>query len=408
MPTGKSDIPDLRLERLTKLITSWLTAPNLVLMKMFGEITAESDVIKWEAQVGNRGMTPFAAPGAPSPSVAPVGLSQHSAMAAYWKEKIYFDEVFLNNLRQEGTTATYLTAQQRLARETLMLRNRCDRRKEWMYAQMLSGGSFSYSADSGIKISVDYGVPSANLVTLAANRYWDSGSQRNIIEDIMDGKIAIQNAISAQLDWAMCTTEILKLLILDRGIQTLLQKSAFGDGALFANPVMVLKSLLGIPNLMIYDEAYVVTAWITTKVTGASTTTVYVDDASDFVAGGTLRFHDVSANTYEDETITSVDVEAGTILVSSAPTASFKANEDKVTMTRKFLPTNKFCMFASTVDGQKIAEFMKAPYGLDRSYGMQVDTHQEWDPDGVWVRVQNKGLPVLYNKDAIYNLTVTA
>jgi len=46
MPTGKSDIPDLRLERLTKLITSFTTSPNLILMGMFGEITADSDVIK--------------------------------------------------------------------------------------------------------------------------------------------------------------------------------------------------------------------------------------------------------------------------------------------------------------------------------------------------------------------------
>ncbi len=408
MPTGKSDIPDLRLERLTKLITSFTTSPNLILMGMFGEITADSDVIKWEAQTGNRGMTPFAAPGAPSPSVAPVGLSQHSAMAAYWKEKIYFDEVFLNNLRKEGTDNTYLSAQQRLARETLMLRNRCDRRKEWMFAQMLSGGSFSYSAQKGLKVSVDYGVPSAQLVTLGATRYWDAGSQRNIIEDVMDGKLAVQNSIGARLDYAMLTTEVLKLMILDRGIQTLLQKSSFGNGDLFARPVTVLKSLLDIDNMFVYDEQYVVTGWLTAAVTGSSTTTVYVDDASDFVAGGTLRFHDISAGTYEDETISSVDVDAGTITISSAPTASFKANEDKVTMTKKFLPTNKFCMFASTVEGQKIAEFMKAPYGLNRDYGMQVDTHQEWDPDGVWVRVQNKGLPVLYNKDAIYVLTVTA
>jgi hypothetical protein len=76
-------------------------------------------------------------------------------------------------------------------------------------------------------------------------------------------------------------------------------------------------------------------------------------------------------------------------------------------MTKKFLPTDKFVMFASTVEGQKIAEFMRAPFGLNRQYGLQVDTHEEWDPDGMWVRVQNKGLPVLYNKDATYVLTVT-
>lgn len=407
MPTGKSDIPDLRLERLQGLITMFMTSPNLVLMNMFATEDAESDAIKWESQVGNRGMTPFAAPGSPSQTVSPVGVKGESAVAAYWKEKMYFDEVFLNNLRKEGTIDQYLSAQQRLARETLMLRNRCDRRKEWMFAQMLASGTMTYSAPGGVKISLDYGIPSANLATLAAAYQWDTGSQKNILKDVMDGQLVLQNSIGAKIDYALCTTEVLQMMIMDPGIQTLLQKSTFGSGDLFTRPVTVLSSLLNIPNFMVYDEQYVITAWLTAKVTGASTTTISVDDATDFAAGETLRFHDVSANTYEDETISSVDVDAGTVTVAAAPTASFKSGEDRVTMTKKFLDKTKFCMFASTIEGQKIAKFIQAPFGLNRLRGMQVDTYENWDPDGVWIRVQNKGLPVLLNRDAIYVLTVT-
>jgi hypothetical protein len=196
-------------------------------------------------------------------------------------------------------------------------------------------------------------------------------------------------------------------MVLDPSIQTLLQKSAFGNGDLFARPVSVLKALLELPNLLIYDEAYEITGWLTAAVTGSSTTTVYVDESTDFVAGGTLRFHDISAGTYEDETISSVDTEAGTVTVSAAPTASFKSGEDKVTMTKKFLGTNLFSMFASKVEGVPIAEYFSAPFGLGRNYGMYVDEHEEWDPDGMWIRVQNKGLPVLKNRDAVYVLTVT-
>jgi hypothetical protein len=409
MSLGKSDIPDLRLERLQGLISSFMASPTLVLSKMFGAGTnEESDTIKWESQIGNRGMTPFVAPGAPSPTVAPTGLTPHSAASAYWKEKMPLDEVFLNNLRQPGTTAVYMTAAQRLARETLMMRNRCDRRKEWMFAQMLSAGSFSYDGVGGVKLSVDYGVPTAQIVSLAATRYWDTGSQRNIVEDIFDAKLALQNAIGAQIDWGLCTTEVLKLMIMDKSIQTLLAKSAFGDGDLFTRPVEVLRSLLGLPNFMVYDEQYVVTGWLTAVVTGASTTTIYVDDVTDFVAGGTIRFHDTSAGTYEDETIATVVPASGYLTISTAPTASFKAGEDKVSMTKKFLPTTKFCMFSSTVEGQKIAEYHQAPFGLGRHYGLYVDRHDEWDPDVTWVRVQNKGLPVLKNRDALYILTVKA
>lgn len=406
MPKGKSDIPDLRLERLQGLIESFMTSPNLKLMTLFGSINADSDTIKWESQTGNRGMTPFAAPGAPADTLAPGGIAEHSVSAAYWKEKMYFDEVFLNNLRQPGTVATYEAAKTRIAREIFKLRNRADRRKEWMFAKMLTSGSFSYVGANGVKLSLNYGVPAAQLVTLDATRKWDTGSQRNVLEDIMDAKLTLQNSVGANIDYALFTSEILKLLVLDEKIQNLLSKSTFGNGDLFARPMQVLGSLLDIPNFILYDEQYAITAWLTAAVTGSSTTVVYVDDATDFVVGGTLRFVDTSAGTYEEETITAVDPDAGTVTVGTAPTASFKSGEDKVQMVQKFMPTNIFSMFASTVEGQRIAEYMQAPYGLNRQYGMFVDTQDEWDPDGTWIRVQNKGLPVLYQRDGIYVLTV--
>ena len=63
-------------------------------------------------------------------------------------------------------------------------------------------------------------------------------------------------------------------------------------------------------------------------------------------------------------------------------------------------------MFAPVVEGDKIAEFAQAPFALDRHYGMKVDRWEEKDPDGIYIRVQDKGLPILYQEDAVYNLTV--
>jgi len=77
-----------------------------------------------------------------------------------------------------------------------------------------------------------------------------------------------------------------------------------------------------------------------------------------------------------------------------------------VYMTRKFVPTNKFVMWADNVEGEPIAEFMKAPHELDRRWGQQIDRWVVRDPDGIFVRVEDKGLPVLYHEDAIYQLTV--
>jgi len=384
----------------------FMMSPSLVLSGLWGSIPAESDTIKWEGMVGTRGMTPFVAPGAKAPQVEPVGISQHQATAAFWKEKMYFDEVFLNNLRMPGTTQQHWAAKNQLARNLKMLRNRCDRRKEWMFAKMITAGSFTYTDMKGIRMSVDYQIPSAQMVTLAASRLWSTGANKNIVEDIFDAKLALRNSVGADLNYALCTTEVLKYMFMDTSIQTLLSKSNYGNGDLFANPRGVLANLLNIANFVIYDEQYQLKAWLTAAVTGASTTTVYVDDATDFEVGGTLRFHDTSADTWEDETISAVDVDAGTITVSTAPTASFKSGEDCVTMTKKFLPTNKFIMFCDNVQGTKIAEFMEAPFGLTRTRGMKVDTMDEWDPEGTWIRVQNKGLPILYQRDGVYVLTV--
>lgn len=406
MPIGASDIPDLKLVRLQKFIESLKTPPQLVFMNLFGSFKADSDEIKWESQTGTKGMTPLVAPTAPAPQLAPLGVSEHSAFAAFWKEKMFMDEVWLNNLRAPGTVATYETAKRKLAREVNRMRNRSDRRREWLCAKMLTDGTITYKRANSYKAYVDYGIPSANLVTLAADRMWDTGSKKNIAEDIFDQKLTIQNAISANVDYAMFPTEILKLLVFDTTIQNLLKKSAFGEGDMFKNPAKVIGSLVDISNMIVYDEQYILTAWITSAVTGSSTSTIYLDEVTDIEVGDTLRFHDTSAKTYEDETVSAVDVDAGTVTVSSAPTASFKAGEDKVTVTKKFLSTSKFLMFASTVEGEKIAEFMDSPFGLDRHYGMKVDQKEEWDPEALWVRTQNKGLPVLYNPDAVTCLTV--
>jgi len=382
----------------------------MVLSNLFGDSNADSSTIKWESQNGNRGMTPFTAPGSPSPETAPQGVAAHSAEAAEWREKIQYDEEFLNNLRKEGTESQYLAAKQRLARDMKSLRGRCDRRKEWMFAKMLENGSFSYSQKGGVKTSVDYDIPSDHTSTLTTDYKWEAGTSRDILKDIMDAKITISKDCNGIVDYAICNSTVLKFMALDDSIQTLLQKTSFGAGDLFKKAggkiigvnAPVLGSLLDIKNLVVYDERYVVKAWLTAVVTGASTTAVSVDDVTDFEAGGTLRFHDASAGTYEDETIASIQVESGTVTVSSAPTASFKAAEDYVTMTRSFIPDDKFVMFASQVDGQKIAEFKQAPFGLARKFGMETDVWDNKDPELTYIRVWNKGLPILYQRDALF------
>ncbi len=407
------DIPELRLEVLTKFITKFTAPPDLLITPLFGSSSAESSTIKWESVRGSRGLAPFIAPGSPSPVTAPSGIAKHSAEAAFLSEKISFSEEWLNNMRKAGTLEQYATAQEHLAREYANLVNRNRRRKEWMFAKMLCDGGFSYSEEAGTRIDVDYDIPADQQVTLTSTARWGE-SAADILGDVMDAKTAVKQANNGKIDFMLMNTTVLKLMAADTTISNLLRKDAFGDGSLrkgalnnlvAVNP-NVLAGLLDIPQIIICDEAYEVRAFITGAVTGSSTTAIPVSDTSDFEVGGTLRLFDISAGTYEDEIIASIQTEAGTVTVSAAPTASFKAGEDVVMMTKMFVPDNKVSFVTKSVEGEAIAEWKNAPFGIPRGYDLTPKSWLDTDPDVAWVRVQNKGLPVLYHRDALYQLKV--
>jgi hypothetical protein len=136
-------------------------------------------------------------------------------------------------------------------------------------------------------------------------------------------------------------------------------------------------------------------------------TTIYLDDVTDFEIGGILRFQNMKTpKVWEDIAITGVDVLNSTVTVASAPVKTYVAGRDRVIMKKKFIADNTFTMFATKADGVPVAEFLAAPYGINRRWGLFVDTDYEWDPEGVWVRVQDKGLPVLFNPDTTYTMVV--
>lgn len=407
MGKGVEGIPALKLETLNKLLSKLDVAPSMFFSKMFPSVQYDSDEIRWEIEYGSAGMTPFVPPGAIAPAIGHDGVGEASAKAAFFKEKMYFDEEFLNNMRTPGTWATYQTAERKLARGVRKLEYRIQRRREWMMAQMIINGSLSYTQKGGTAFTVSYGIPTSHTETLGENYKWATGNSADPQADVYDAKQVLADDAGITPDYCILNSQLLRHLITNSDIQNLLKKSAFGDGDLFSRPSQVLGTLLGVGALYVYDDLYEIPAYLTANVTGGSTTDIYVNDASDFEVGGTLRFIDMSAvNTWEDETISAVDVANGKITVATAPTKSFKAGEDRVTMRKKFIADDEFLMFSTSRGGEKIAEFMEAPYGIGRRWGKYADRKFEWDPEGMWLRVQDKGLPVLYHPDTIFKLNV--
>ncbi|MDY0324782.1 MAG: major capsid protein [Candidatus Cloacimonadaceae bacterium] len=404
-------IPELKQTTLQKLITKFQTAGNLILMKLFGSDKYDSEDIKWEAQVGNRRMTPFAAEDAPSPMVGMEGVSEHSSRAAFWKEKMYLGASFMNNIREPGNERLHYSATKLLAKESAKLRNRCDRRKEWMFCKMLTAGTFTYLDKRGSKVTVDYGIPAANLPSLEAARRWDQ-PEANVLQDWFNIVEQFEYNAQSPITHALVTSEIIRAMVLNQGMQTLLQKSAFGNGDLMARPTEVIGALLKIPNLIRYDEMYEVRCWLSAALSaGAGPHTIYVDEVGDIEVGDRITGVRIDENGGKHTstavmTVTAVSAAAGTITATGAITTALRPQLDYIYTIRKFLPKDRFTVFSDTIGGQKIAEFAEAPFDLDRHYGMKVDSKINWDPDGVYVRVQNKGLPVLFHEDAVYSVKV--
>jgi hypothetical protein len=186
-------------------------------------------------------------------------------------------------------------------------------------------------------------------------------------------------------------------------LQELLKKSTFGEGDLFRNPNGVLKEILGIAGqLSLYDETFDLSSWLSQDL-AATATDIYVENALDFENNSKLRIWNTTESTsiYEDLVISSVDAANDKIVVATGPTKSYKAGQSRVVMKKKYLDTGTISMFRTSIDGEPIAEFMNAPFGNSRQWGQKEDRKEEWDPEGVWLRVQNKGLPVLYQPQAV-------
>jgi len=404
---------ELHHETLNKTIEKMPAPDSLVFTELFGSEQYESDRIRWILEYGTAGMTPFVAPGAPAPTFGDEALySEGSAVAAYWKEKTFLEEQLLNNLREPLSNSQRRTARRQIARQQRRLKNRCTRRREWMMAKAFFDHKISYNRPGGTKVTVDYGVPAQNKQTLTGDDVWDdgTGSPGNTatpIRDIYDIKKQFSEDVGVNPTDFFINSEVLKVLMFNTDIQDLLKKSAFGEGDLFARPAPVIGQLLGLGNLTVYDDLFEVSTWITADVSSGATT-VNVEDATDFEGGEKARIYPMdNVFTYEEVTIDSVDVTNDTVTLSSGLNNSYKAGQARFVMRKKFITDDKVGMFARQVDGEDVAEFMEAPFGNDRHFGMYADSNDEWDPEGLWMRIQNKGLPVIYHPDALFTLTIS-
>jgi hypothetical protein len=79
---------------------------------------------------------------------------------------------------------------------------------------MLFRGGFSYKQEKGIRLSVDYGIPSTHKLQLVGNDVWGTGSTRNPVEDIFDMKKILSDDAGVAPEYTVTTTEVATCLLI--------------------------------------------------------------------------------------------------------------------------------------------------------------------------------------------------
>lgn len=165
----------------------------------------------------------------------------------------------------------------------MKLKNRCTNRREWMMAKMLIDGAISYQDTRGMKLSVSFGIPTQNLITITGTNVWGTGSTRNPTKDLFETHEFLADQYGYKPEYHIMNTTTLKLLMFDSNIADLAKNAAFGTGnPTGTNGVKIIAELLGIGNLIVNDNMFEIQSWLTGAITGTSTTEIYIEDASDF------------------------------------------------------------------------------------------------------------------------------
>lgn len=414
----KGVLPQQHLVTMRALVSMVPTPQSYYFTTLLPTEKWESDEVMWEVEYNTGGMTPFVAPGTPSPSIGMDSLGAKNAKVAFWKERSYMDEQLFNNLRAPGTFATKQTAARTLARQTAKLTRRCQARQEWMACKSMTTGFLVYQNTQGVKFTVDYGIPAANKIVLSSDYFWGTGSKRDPMQDMFNLKVAMANNFGVAPNVCVMNSITLSKLLYDATFSSNFEKSKFGDGDLYSHPAEVIGTMLGVGPIRLIDGMYELHLRPISNVYGGTEiSTLAVEDASDVEVGGTIRFFSgLRDNTWEDFTVSAVNKDTnvltlsplGTLSGTITPVSTYMVGRDSVVMKKKYIPDNLVVIMCDTVDGMPIGNFALSPHGMDGAYGMTFHDWMSDDPEGLSIRVENKGLPMIYHPESIGTIQVAA
>jgi len=254
---------------LTKIVKDIVVSPHI------GEgilpyVPVATEKTVWDIVETDLGMAKFAAPDAESPLIDKLKIEQAAATIASIREKERFIESDLRAMREAGElplvkdnpqtllAALRVEAEQRLRRSLNRQKTRVASRVEWMRWQALQG-NITYD-DGEIKFAIDYGIPSANQVTLSGTQLWSDTTNADPLKNINDWiDTFIENRKGLSLTRMYCSRKILGYMAQNAKIRSLLKYNSRVDPAAFGSPKQAKNLILNMTDMIevhVFDSFY--------------------------------------------------------------------------------------------------------------------------------------------------------
>lgn len=185
-----------------------------------------SDVVDYEVQQARPSLASFRFSGQEARVVSKQSKALKTIKLPYIREK---KVLTAQELKNEGAIGQIYTAgagdvtsvqQAALARELQDLKNRVARRVEWMAAQLLLTGAFTYE-DDDVAITVDLGMGSTYKPALSGTALWDS-TAADVLGDLDSWNVLINQATGMNASKAILGTKAARAFMKDEKVQAML------------------------------------------------------------------------------------------------------------------------------------------------------------------------------------------
>lgn len=220
MPNFIEDNTMLQREYMLQEVTLFPKKKNYLFTQMFKEVSASSNIVTWPIIFNHGGLAKYISQGGEPHPVSGLSVGKAREEVSYKKESYSLDANEMRWRSMPGQEGVAESANQYIQDGKATLVDRLDARVEWECISAMRG-SFTYTTVDGYQRTVNYGIPSSNLIDLTdggGTNVWSSTSV-DIVGMIQDWKKLIRGAVNPVLylrpeanEYVLKNTSILSLL----------------------------------------------------------------------------------------------------------------------------------------------------------------------------------------------------